>query len=517
MALQPWAAFLSVVVCTVLFLITVRRRGHGARRYNLPPGPRQWPVIGNLNLIGRLPHRSIRNLSSRYGPLMTLRFGSFPVVVGSSVHAARFFLKTHDLSFLDRPMMASGRYTFYNSSDMLWAPYGSYWRQARRLWQVKLLSTRRIKDMRHVREEELRLMLCDLSMASTDGRVVNLRDCLLMLSLNVMSRMVLGKKYVVEGPGGSSPTTPEEFRWMVEELIFLNTALNIGDMIPWLDWLDLQGYVKRMKQLHAMFDKFLDHVVDEHDKRRRREGDKFVAADMVDHLLQLADDPSLEVPIDRNGVKGFTLDLIAAGMDTTAITIEWAMSEVLRKPDTLARATKELDSIVGRERLVTEEDIPNLPYLEAVVKEAMRLHPFAPLLAPRMAREDTSLDGYDIPSGTRVFVNAWAIARDTSLWGHTADEFRPERFLGSSIDVKGNDFQLLPFGSGRRMCPGINLGLKMVQVTLANLLHAFAWRLPNGLTTEGLNMEEGSGISIPRKVQLEVVPQAKLPGRLLYE
>ncbi|KAK3157315.1 hypothetical protein QOZ80_2AG0119210 [Eleusine coracana subsp. coracana] len=341
-------------------------------------------------------------------------------------------------------MMASGRYTFYNSSDMLWAPYGSYWRQARRLWQVKLLSTRRIKEMRHVREEELRLMLCDLSMASTDGRVVNLRDCLLMLSLNVMSRMVLGKKYVVEGPGGSSPTTPEEFRWMVEELIFLNTALNIGDMIPWLDWLDLQGYVKRMKQLHAMFDKFLDHVVDEHDKRRRREGDKFVAADMVDHLLQLADDPSLEVPIDRNGVKGFTLDLIAAGMDTTAITIEWAMSEVLRKPDTLARATKELDSIV-------------------------------------------------------------------------ADEFRPERFLGSSIDVKGNDFQLLPFGSGRRMCPGINLGLKMVQVTLANLLHAFAWRLPNGLTTEGLNMEEGSGISIPRKVQLEVVPQAKLPGRLLYE
>ncbi|TVU50435.1 hypothetical protein EJB05_01806, partial [Eragrostis curvula] len=515
MALPPWATFLSIVLATVLFLVTLRRRSHGARNTNIPPGPRPWPIIGNLNLIGPLPHHSFRKLSTWYGPLMSLRLGSVRVVVGSSVHAAKFFLKTHDLVLLDRPRTASGRYTLYNYSDMVWAPYGPYWRQARKLWQAELFSMSRLKSMQPIRNEEMRNFLRDLSAAATAGRVVKFRESMLMLSLNIISRMVLGKKYAVEGAAGS-PTTPEEFTWMIEELVYLNGAPNVGDLIPWLNWLDTQGYIKRMKRLHAKFDKFLDHVLQEHEERQRREGEAFVATDMVDLLLQLADDPSLEVPITRNGVKAFTLDLIA-GTDSTAVTIEWAMSEVLRNPDTLAKVTEELDRVVGCERLVVDEDIPNLPYLEAVVKEAMRLHPIGPLLTPRLSREDTTLDGYVIPAGTRVFVNVWAIGRDTTVWGDTAEEFRPERFLGSGLDVKGHDFELLPFGSGRRMCPGISLGLKMVQVTLANLLHGFVWRLPNGMKAEEISMEDTYGLSMPRKIPLEVYPQAKLLPHLLYD
>ena len=298
----------GVVLATALLVVTVLRRKRNfssTREYRLPPGPRPWPVIGNLNLIGSLPHRSIHALSARYGPFMSLRFGSVPVVVGSSVDAARFFLKTNDASFIDRPKMASGKHTAYDYSDIVWSPYGAYWRQARKLWKAHLFSDRHLRSQEHVRSEELRVLLRDLRALSSAG-VVALKEHLLMLSLNVISRMALGGKYVGEGTAGS-PISPAEFRWMVDELFVLNGVFCVGDFIPWLSWLDLQGYVGRMKRLGKMFDRFLEHVVDEHSQRRRREGDKFVAADMVDLLLELADDPKLEVPIKRDGVKGFAL------------------------------------------------------------------------------------------------------------------------------------------------------------------------------------------------------------------
>ncbi|KAL6838249.1 hypothetical protein ACP4OV_031921 [Aristida adscensionis] len=517
MELPPWASLLGAVLATALFLVTHLRRSGRSSKHNLPPGPRPWPVIGNLDLIGHLPHRSVHELSARYGPLMSLRFGSVPVVVGSSVDVARLILKTHDVSFIDRPKMASGRYTAYNFSDLVWSPYGAYWRQARKLWQTKIFSAKQLRSHEHVRHEELRAMLRGLLHGGAgDGgrRAVVLKDHLLMQSLNVISRMALGKKYILEGSAAGLPTTPEEFRWMVDELFHLNGVLNVGDMIPWLDWLDLQGYVRRMKKLGKMFDRFLEHVVDEHQERRRREGDKFVAKDIVDLLLELADDPSLEVPIGRDGVKGFALDFVAGGTDTSAVAVEWVMSELLRNPNHLAKAVEELDCVIGNDRLVQEGDIANLPYIEAIVKETMRLHPVTPMLAPRLSREDVSMGGYDIPRGTLVFVNVWTIGHDPAVWGETVEEFRPERFIGSSVDVKGQDLELLPFGSGRRMCPGYTLGLKMVQVTLANLLHTFTWRLPDGVAAEDLSMEEKYGLAVPRKFPLQAVIEPKLPTHL---
>ena len=313
--LPPWASSLGAVLATALLLVTVLRRRRGAtRKYNLPPGPRPWPVIGNLHLIGSLPHRSLHGLAARHGPLMSLRFGSVPVVVASSVDAARFVLRTHDTAFIDRPKMASGRYTAYDFSDIVWSPYGPYWRQARKLWQTKLFSARQLRSQEDVRFEELRGMLLHLHGLTSSGRggaVVLIKEHLLMLSLNVISRMALGRKYVVgdgeDEAAAGSPVSPEEFRWMVDELFVLNGVLSVGDFIPWLGWLDPQGYVGRMKRLGKMFDRFLEHVLDKHDERRRREGDGFVATDMADLLLELADDPGLEVPIGRDGVKGFTL------------------------------------------------------------------------------------------------------------------------------------------------------------------------------------------------------------------
>ena len=207
-------------------------------------------------------------------------------------------------------------------------------------------------------------------------------------------------------------------------------------------------------------------------------------------------------------------DLIAGGTESSAVTVEWAISELLKKPEVIAKATEELDRVIGRSRWVTEKDIPQLPYVDAIVKETMRLHPVAPLLVPRLAREDATVDGYDIPAGTRVLVSVWSIGRDPALWD-APEEFMPERFLGSKLDVKGQDYELLPFGSGRRMCPGYSLGLKVIQVSLANLLHGFAWRLPDGMDKEDLSMEETYQLVLPRKVPLEAIVEPKLPA-LLY-
>ncbi|CAD6219070.1 unnamed protein product [Miscanthus lutarioriparius] len=517
MELPTWASFLGVVLATVMLLKAILGRRNG-RVYNLPPGPKPWPIIGNLNLMGALPHRSIHELSRKYGPLMQLRFGSFPVVVGSSVDMAKFFLKTHDVVFTDRPKTAAGKYTTYNYRDITWSPYGAYWRQARKMCLTELFSAKRLESYEYIRAAEVRALLRDLHAASGSGRTVMLKDYMSTVSLNVITRMVLGKKYLDkdEVASAGSVTTPEEFKWMLDELFLLNGVLNIGDSIPWLDWMDLQGYIKRMKKLSKMFDRFLEHVVEEHNQRRLREGKDLVAKDMVDVLLQIADNPTLEVELNRESVKAFTQDLIAGGTESSAVTVEWAISELLKKPEVIVKATEELDRVIGRGRWVTEKDIPSLPYVDAIVKETMRLHPVAPLLVPRLAREDTTVAGYDIPTGTRVLVSVWSIGRDPALWD-APEEFMPERFLGSKLDVKGQDYELLPFGSGRRMCPGYSLGLKVIQVSLANLLHGFTWSLPGGMTKEELSMEEIFGLSTPRKFPLEAVVEPKLPAHLYSE
>lgn len=420
---------------------------------------------------------------------------------------AKEILKTQDLKFASRPKTAAGKYTTYNYSDITWSPYGAYWRQARKMCLMELFSARRLDSYEYIRTEETRALLRGLFAAS--GETILLKDHLSTVSLNVISRMVLGKKYTEESESETPIVSPDEFKKMMDELFLLNGVLNIGDSIPWIGFLDLQGYERRMKTLSKKFDRFLEHVLDEHNERRSGVKD-YVAQDMVDVLLQLADDPDLDVKLGRTGVKAFTQDLIAGGTESSAVTVEWALSELLKHPQIIERATEELDSVIGKDRWVEEKDVQNLPYVEAIMKETMRMHPVAPMLVPRMAREDCTINGYDIRAGTRVLVNVWTIGRDPEIWD-SPDEFRPERFLGKNIDVKGHDFELLPFGAGRRMCPGYSLGLKVIQLTLANLLHGFKWRLPEPVTEKDLDMDEIFGLSTPRKVPLEAVVEPRLP------
>ncbi|XP_061982114.1 dimethylnonatriene synthase-like [Populus nigra] len=509
--LSKWSSLLLLATVAVITLFRHLTRP----KLNLPPGPKPWPIIGNLNLLaGPLPHRNMHALVQKYGPIMQLKFGSFPVVVGSSVEMAEAVLKTNDVKLADRPKIAAGKYTTYNYSNITWSQYGPYWRQARKVCLMELFSPKRLDQFETVRVQELHALLRKLFVSA--GKPINARDNFSDLSLSVISRLVLGKNYTVKTGNQKEYISPKEFQEMIDEIFLLNGVLDIGDSIPWLAFLDLQGYIsfniKRMKAVGQLFDGFLEHTLNEHQQRRKGVKD-YVPQDMMDVLLQLSDDPNLEVQLDRTAVKAFTMDLIAGGTESSSVTTEWAMAELLKKPEYFKRATEELDRVIGRDRWVEEKDIVNLPFMNAICKETMRLHPVTPFLVPRLAREDIQLGGYDIPKGTRVMVNVWTIGRDASIW-EKPHEFCPERFIGKSIDVKGHNFELLPFGAGRRMCVGYSLGLKVIQASVANLLHGFKWKLPGDMTTEELNMQEIFGLSTPKQIPLVAELEPRLPAHM---
>ncbi|CAO2840284.1 unnamed protein product [Amaranthus hypochondriacus] len=504
-----WSAYAFWLGALALVLLSSHLR---RRKLNLPPGPKPWPIIGNFNLIGSLPHRSIHELSKKYGHVMMLRFGAVPVLVGSSVEMAKLFLKTYDVIFAGRPKTSAGKYTTYNYSDITWSQYGPYWRQARKMCLMELFSVKRLESYEYIRVEELNTILGDIF--KTNGEPTMLKDHLSTLSLNVISRMVLGKRYLDENEGNSI-VTPDEFKKMLDELFLLNGVFNLGDWITCLKYIDVQGYVKRMKVLAKKFDGFMEHVLDEHNVRREKEKENWVPKDMVDVLLQLASDPTLEVKLERIGIKAFSQDLIAGGTESSAVTVEWAMAELLKKPHIIGKAIDELDSVIGKNRWIEEKDMQNLPYIRAIAKETMRLHPVAPMLVPRMTREPVKIEGYDVPKGSLVLVNTFTIQRDPNVY-ENPEEFWPERFIGKDIDVKGQSFELLPFGSGRRMCPGYSLGLKVIESSLANLLHGFTWKLPDNMKVEDLDMEEIFGLSNPKKNPLIACAQPRLPHHLYH-
>lgn len=201
-------------------------------------------------------------------------------------------------------------------------------------------------------------------------------------------------------------------------------------------------------------------------------------------------------------------EMFFAGSETTSTTMEWAMAELLRSPDKMKKLKEELDEVVGENNKVEESDIDKLPYLQAVVKETLRLHPAIPLLLPRNAMQDTNFMGYHIPKNTQVFVNAWAIGRDPDSWKDPLT-FKPERFLGSNIDYKGQDFQLIPFGSGRRICVGMLLGQRVIHLGLASLIHYFDWEMGSNSNSETIDMNERTGITVRKLDPLKLVPKKR--------
>ncbi|KAK6792317.1 hypothetical protein RDI58_011398 [Solanum bulbocastanum] len=473
----------------------------------LPPGPKPWPIIGNLNLLGSLPHVSLHHLSQKYGDLMLLKFGSKPVLVASSPEMAKEILKTHDAIFASRPALAAGKYTSFNYSDMTWAPYGAHWRQTRKICLTELLNPRTLNSLEYIRVEERRTLISRLFTLS--GKPILLKDHLTLFTLRTINRLIMSETYCSDQSNSdASIVTYERLQWMFDEWFVLSGFINLGDWIPWLSWFDLQGYVKRMKALGKNMTEFYEYVLENHKAKRQAE-ENYIPKDMVDAMLHLADDPNLEIELTTDSMMGLIHDLVGGGTDTTATTIEWAFQELLRRPNIIEKAHQELDRAIGRERWVEEEDFSQLPYIDAIIKETFRLHPLCALLPPHYSVEDCNVAGYEIPKGTTVFVSAWSLGRNPKYWDRP-EEFIPERFIENNMDIKGQNFALLPFSSGRRRCPGYSLGMKVVRTTMANLLHGFNWKLAGDTKPEDISMEEIYGLTIHPKKPISLIMEPRL-------
>lgn len=317
-------------------------------------------------------------------------------------------------------------------------------------------------------------------------------------TLNLISNTVFSVDLV--DPDSESA---QEFKDLIWTIMEDAGKPNFSDYLPVLRRLDVQGIKRHIQPAYLRLHEIFDELIDRRLESRGGSGEKKEGVDFLDVLLDQCDENGLEFT--RHTIKPIIVDLFIAGSDTSAITTEWAMAELLHNPTLLQKARDEIIQTVGTQEPVKETDVNRLPYLQAIVKETMRLHPAVPLLLPHRAKNDVDLFGFTIPKDTQVLVNAWAIGRDSKDWENPTS-FVPERFLGSSRDYKGRHFEYLPFGAGRRICPGIPLAARMIHLLLASLLQSNDWKLPEGTNVENMNMDEKFGVSLKKALPLVLVP-----------
>ncbi|XP_026400228.1 cytochrome P450 71A9-like [Papaver somniferum] len=486
---------LLLVFAATLLVLLWRRQRTGIWR--LPPGPRRLPLIGNLHQLGNdLPHISLQKLSNEYGPLMFLKLGSLPTLVVSSADLAEKILKTHDLVFSNRPMFYAPAKLSYGYSDISFSPYGEYWREVKKIAVLELLSAKKVLSYQAVREEEVALAINLIRTSSSSSVPVNLSEILLCLINNVVCRVAFGLKYET---AQDEEDGKNKIYVTLQETQNLLVGFSTADLFPWMSWIHkFDGLDKKLEKNFRHMDEFYDNVIDEHISKSSKAG---VEEDFVDVLLRVQKDPSQGITLTRDNIKGILMDTFVAGTDTSAATLVWTMTELIRNPTVMQRAQEEVRSLTGLKDMVDESDLHKLSYTKLVIKEAFRLHPPAPLLVPRETREKCTINGYDIPIKTSVLINAKAISTDPEYWRNPY-EFYPERFLNSNIDYKGQDFELLPFGGGRRGCPGISFSVVLVELVLANLLLCFDWNLPSEMKIEDVDMSEAFGLTTHKKVPL---------------
>ncbi|XP_058071379.1 cytochrome P450 93A3-like [Magnolia sinica] len=505
--LQSYAILFLIWLISTVLIRTILSNFRTTVRC-LPPGPIALPIIGHLHLLGPIPHQAFHKLSKRYGSLIHLRLGSVSAVVASSADIAREILKTHETAFASRPESSAVRYLDYGGYGFVFAPYGPYWKFMKKLCMSELLGGRMLDQLQPIRREEIRRLLRLLHKKSNGREAVNVGRELITMVNNIVSRMAMSR--ICSDTEGEA----EEVRKMVHEMAVLAGTFNVSDYIGLCRNLDLQGLKKRFEDVHRRFDTMMERIIKEHVEGRKTKMERGDGAkDILDILLEISEDESAEMKLTRENIKAFILDNFVAGTDTTAVTTEWALAELINHPDVFKKARAEIDS-VGKNRLIGESDIPNLPFLQAIVKETLRLHPPGPVIY-RKSTKDCKIGGYDVPANTQVFINVWTIGRDPQHWVDPL-EFRPERFMPSDesdrshhVDVRGQHFHFLPFGSGQRGCPGTSLALQVVQTTLASMIQCFDWTVGIGGESATVDMTEGPGLTLPRAHPLVCVPVAR--------
>uniref|UniRef100_A0A7C9DUM1 Cytochrome P450 CYP82D47-like n=1 Tax=Opuntia streptacantha TaxID=393608 RepID=A0A7C9DUM1_OPUST len=509
--LSPIAGSIFTFLLFVYFLLRWKHQTNAKRRPPEPSG--SWPLIGHLHLLGGLPHIALGKFADKYGPIFMIKLGVHRTLVISSPEMAKECLGS-DKVFLDRPKTIFVELLGYDSAMMGFSPYGPYWREMRKIITLKLLSNQRVEISSHARASEVRSAIKAIHddyrlKRESSGVLVDMKQWLSEINLNTTLRIIAGKSL-------KQLYQDEEYnKWRkaLRDWFDLAGAFVPADALPFLRWLDIGGYEKSMKRIAKEIDRLPQRLLEEH-KRKRAVGERKEEEDFVDVMLEI-----FEAEQDRFSgfdadtvIKATCMAMILGGTDTTAVTLIWALSLLLNNREALEKAKAELDAHVGKDRQVNESDLKNLVYLQAIIKETTRIYPATPLGVPRQAITDTTVSGYHIPASTRLFVNIYKMHRDPRVWPDPL-EFRPERFLTThkDYDVRGQNFELLPFGTGRRICPGISFALQGMQFTLANLLHGFEMSTPSG---EKVDMTEGFGLTNLKASPLEIILVPRLPDRL---
>nr|GLL34062.1 cytochrome P450 CYP82D47-like [Ipomoea trifida] len=506
--------WLFAAFATIFLLATFLRNKEAASRRKgrrkLPEPRFAWPIIGHFHLLAgnnRLPHKVLGDMADIYGPIFGLRLCAHRVMVVSDSRIAKECLTVNDRALAGRPKTIASEHIGYNHADLALCPPNPFWRDARKVVVLELLSSRRLEALRRVRESAVKRFTKEIYRRVNDGsgEVVKLdmSEWFGRLIIGVMLEIMFGHSYEDVGSWVAA-TFRRNF-----ELLGLSV---VGDFLPWLRWLDIGGYEKAIKENTKEMDDVVDCWLQQHRMKlntKPKEEEDFLDA-LISHY-----DSHKEIPNGYDAdtaIKATCTGVLSAAIDTTTTTLIWALSLVLNNGDVLDKIRNEVDSHVGRERHVNESDLNNLTYIQAVVKETLRLYPPGPLLVPHEAIEDCVVNGYHVSKGTRLLVNVAKIQRDPKFWSDP-DAFKPERFLmeHKEVDVRGNHFDLLPFGSGRRMCPGISLGLQSVQLGLASVIHGFDIRRS---LDEKIDMTEAAGLSVTKATPLEALLTPRLPLHL---
>ncbi|XP_073130165.1 flavonoid 3'-monooxygenase-like [Henckelia pumila] len=476
----------------------------------MPPGPRGLPIVGSLPYLDPELHSYFASLARVYGPILSMNLGTKKAIVISSPAMARQVLKEHDVTFANRDMPSVNTAMEYSGHDIVFTPYGPEWRMLRKVCVRDMLGSSTLDAFYSYRRHEVRSTV--KYFYGLSGSPVNVGEQMFLNMLNVVTNMLWGGSV----QGDERATIGAEFRQVVSEITELLGKPNVSDFFPSLAWLDVQGLKKKMKVVTMKLERLFDEIIEQRVKLSRSNGGE-MKRDFLQVLMQLKEDGSdsktSKTPFTMLHIKALLVDMVVGGTDTTSSTVEFALAEMMNKPYIMIKAQQEIDSVVGKNSMVEESHIDKLPYLKAVIKEILRLHPVLPLMVPHCPSKPCIVGGYTVPKGARVFVNVWAIHRDASLW-ERPEEFVPERFLDGKGDYSGNDFSYIPFGSGRRICAGIPMAERVVSLSLASLVHSFDWKLVEG---DGLDLNEKFGIVLKKRVPLIAIPTPRLSGAAVYE
>ncbi|KAJ4797065.1 cytochrome P450 family 71 polypeptide [Rhynchospora pubera] len=483
-------SIIYLLLSLFLLLFLKAKKIFPKHNYRRIPGPWTLPIIGSLHhFIGSgLPHHALRNLSQRHGHLMFLQVGERPTVVISSREGARIIIKTCESTFCDRPTSPTTKIFTYGGKDLVLSPYGDYWREIRKIITSGFLSPKRVQSFRSIREEEISDLIQLISSMSSRMHTINLSDMMSVMANNVSVRAISGSK------SKHKILFVNELQRSAE----LAAGFCLANLFPSFGILSMiSKQVRKAEKCHTAIDQLLENLIQD---RRESEDDKD-ADDLLSLLLRHLDEhPNNSISMDT--AKTILFSAVGGGTHTTGAVLEWVMSELVKNPTVMKKAQDEVRQLQGR-KIITEVDLAELNFLRLVIKETLRLHPVAPLI-PRVCPDTLNILNHEVPKGTTLIVNMWAVGRDPTNW-KDPEEFRPERFAEGNdhyLDSIAMDLEFFPFGAGRRNCPGKFFGSAIVELTVANLLYHFNWELPCGLKPEQLDMTENFGISIRRKSSL---------------